>query len=285
MKKLLVINYFVMILMILSFLISCSVLNEPPTVEITGWCTENIDKSFWTKWGYSPEATAYFNIWVEASDPNGIDDIEWVQVQDPEYTTWVLKDSSTGVDLYNKEGGFFGGMIRCNSIRYPHAVCLGQYKVLVLDSFGNEAKDTIYFSQPGSTLGTGFIFSEDYTGVAAIEMLNRAIITNVTKEPNDITIEFEVDDTRVYNGLVILYNDSAEFIASSDYFKNTINSGTGIYTDGTTNILQIQSSEFELGSYTWDDVKGFHIVLTDGAQYSPEEEIWDHSSISIYIQI
>ena len=263
---------------------SCST-NNPPTVEITGWCTENIDESYWTKWGYTGGGTAYFDIWVEASDPDGIDDIEYVEVSNPEGLYWVLRDSETGKDHYDPEGGFFGGWRRYYSAGHPHRVLLGQYTALVRDSKGNEATDTLSFNEPGSLSGSGFLYSEDYTGSTSggIKMLQRAIITNATKGISDVTIEFTVDDTRVYNGYVWFFDVSAEYITWSDFFKNTINSGAGLNTDGfTNNILQIQSTDLALGTFTWNDISGFHIVLTDGLQYSPNEDWWDHRSISAY---
>ena len=259
--------------------------NEPPTCEITGWCVENIDESFWTKWGYTGGATAYFDIWVEASDPDGIDDITYVKVTNPEGTYWVLRDSETGKDHYDPEGGFFGGWRRYYSADHPHRVLLGQYTALVRDSKGNEATDTLSFNEPGSLSGSGFLYSEDYTGSTSggKKMLQRAVITNAIKDISDITIEFTVNDTRVYNGWVWFYDVSTEYITWSDFFKNTINSGAGLYTDGfTTNILQIHPTDLDLGTFTWNDISGFHIVLTDGLQYSPKEDLFDHFSISAY---
>jgi len=254
-----------------------------PTAKITSWVTENIDNSFWTKDGGSGGGTAYFDIWIEASDPDGIDDITYVKVTNPEGYYWVLRDSGTGKDHYDPEGGFFGGWRRYYSSDHPHKFILGLYSVLVRDSTGNEATDSVNFSAPGSTSGDGFIFSEDYTGstVDGIEMLKRASITNAAKGIREITIEFQVDDDRVYNGFVWFYDNSAEYITWSGLFKNTINSGAGIYTNGATNTLRIQSFDLELGSYNWADIKGFHVILRDGAQFSPEED-WEHRSISQY---
>ncbi len=91
-------------LIALLYFTSCSM---PPTVEITDWCTENIDESYWTKSGGTGGGTAYFDIWVEVNDPDGIDDITYVKVTNPEGTYWVLRDSETGEDHYDPEGGFF----------------------------------------------------------------------------------------------------------------------------------------------------------------------------------
>ncbi len=258
------------------------------TVEITGWVIDNIDKSYWTKWGYTDVwGTAFFNIWVEANDPDGIDDITYVEVSDPEGWYWVLRDSSTGIDLYDPEGGFFGGWRLWYSSSYPNAVYLGQYTALVRDSDGNEATDTQFFSRPGSTSGNGFVYSEDYKGITTggIEMIKRANIISKTKEADDITIEFQVDDSRVFNGFIWFYDSSAEHITWSGYFKNTINGGAGLNVDGTTNTLVIQSSDLDLGSFIWGDISGFHVVLGDGIQYSPREDFIDHRSISSYEEL
>jgi len=98
-----------------------------PTAKITSWVTENIDNSFWTKDGGSGGGTAYFDIWIEASDPDGIDDITYVKVTNPEGYYWVLRDSGTGKDHYDPEGGFFGGWRRYYSSDHPHKYILGLY--------------------------------------------------------------------------------------------------------------------------------------------------------------
>jgi len=279
-----IISFIVSSIIFLYFISCANNGNEPPTCEITHWCTENIDESYWTKWGYTGGGTAYFDIWVEASDPDGIDDITYVKVTNPEGTYWVLRDSETGKDQYDPEGGFFGGWRACYSSSHPHAVYLGQYTALVRDSDGNEVTDTQLFSKPGSTSGNGFVYSEEYMGstTGGIEMIKRATITSKINGVNDITIEFQVDDSRVYNGFIWFYDSSAEYITWSGFFKNTINGGAGLHVDGTTNTLVIQSSDLDLGSFTWGDITGFHVVVCDGSQYSPKEDYYDHRSISSY---
>ncbi len=55
-------------------------------------------------------------------------------------------------------------------------------------------------------------------------------------------------------------------------------------TDGSPNTLQILSVDLDLGTYNFIDIDGFHVVLTDGAQYAPEDTYYDHRSISAYAQ-
>lgn len=279
-----IISFIVSSILFLYFISCANNGNEPPTVEITGWVIENIDTSYWTKGGSTAGGTAYFDIWVRVNDPEGIDDITYVEVSNPEGSSWTLRDNSTGKDFYDEEGDFFGGWRRHYSSSYPHVVYLGQYTALVRDSAGNEATDTFSFPKPGSTSGNGFVYTEDYTGSTAggIEMIKRATITNGTKGVNDITIEFQVNDSRVYNGYVWFYDSFAEYITWSDFFKNSINGGAGLNVDGTTNTLVIQSADLDLGSFTWGDISGFHVVLNDGSQYIPEEDMYDNLSISSY---
>lgn len=272
------------------YLISCSVpeQNQPPVINALGWATENIDGSFWTKWELPVNASAFFNVWVEADDPDGIDDITYVTVTNPIGTFWVLRDTSIGIDFYDIQGGFFGGWQRFYNPATPHVVYLGQYSVLVRDSAGNEVSDIIDFNNPGSSLIEDvFIYSEEYIGdkTDGTDMVHLPTITGVVKDTNTITIEFQVTDARVYNGAIWFYSASAEFITWSGFFKNTINGGSGLYNNGTTNSLVIQSAELDLGSFTWDDISGFHIALQDGFQYSPREDMYDHLSISLYYEI
>jgi sulfatase modifying factor 1 len=257
--------------------------SDPLTVEITGWYMENADESAVSKYGDKANATAYIYISLKVKDPDGIDDVIYVEVSNPQDRYWILRDSSSGIDLYDPEYKRFIANGLWSSVN-PNSIILGQYTAFVLDSDFNSATNTINFSSPGTTLPEeGFIYSEDYKRVTdgGIEMLKRASITNFVKGEDSITIEFQVDDTRVFNGYVWIYDGSPEYITYSDYFINTINYGSGIFNDGTTNTLTIQSSDLDLGSYTWDDINGFHVILTDGVQYSPKET-WDHRSVSQY---
>jgi len=272
-------------------LISCdlSQKNKSPSFSrYSGWTAENIDPSYWTKLGDTSDATAFRDFWIYVDDPDGVDDIVLITVTDPNDYTWTLQNSETGKSLYDEDGGFWGGWRRHDDSGSPHTLILGTYTVLVRDSGGNEITWSVDFNAPGSSSGSGFLYTEDYTLSTAggSKMLQRATSISGTKGASDITIQFKVDDTRVINGYVWFYDDTADYITLSDFFRNTINSSSGIiYTDGvTTNTLQMTASELDLGSYSLSDVAGFHIVLTDGEQYAPYETWYDHRSISEYLQ-
>jgi len=273
--------------------VGCDIINpigeekngEPEIIGNSGWVVENIDPSFWTKWGQSSDATAFLGLWIYASDPDGIQDITYVSVISPRDELFVLRDKSIGVDHYDDDNDRFGGRLYY-SLDHPHGVTLGRYTVLIRDSAGHEVTDTISVNSPGTKSGSGSIYSENYTGSTSSspKMLKRASILSATKGSGDITIQFRTDDLRVYNGYVWFYDASANYITSSGYFKNKVNDGAGLRTDGTIDTLKVQSSDLELGDFTFDDIKGLHVILMDGAQYAPEEA-YDHRSISQYQKI
>ena len=272
-------------------LISCNLSqkNESPSFSrYVGWVAENIDPSYWTKDGGISNATAFRDFWIYVDDPDGVGDIVLITVTDPNDSTWTLQNSKTGKSHYTRDGGFWGGWERYYDSDNPHTVILGTYSVLVRDSEENEITTSIDFNAPGSSSGSGFIYSEDYTLSTAggTKMLQRAISISGAKGASDMTIQFKVDDNRVINGYVWFYDGTASYITWSDFFKNTINGDSGvIYTDGiTTNTLQISVSELDFGSYALSDVAGFHIVLTDGEQYAPYETSYDNRSVSEYVQ-
>ena len=265
------------------FLLSCDLFqkNEPPSFSRDfGWATSNVDPTFWTKRGNTAPATAFLLFQVLAYDPDGYQDISIIDVIHPDgVTTWSLEDH------YNSAGGYWGGWYYYDSDN-PHAVELGNYTVVVRDSAYYEITGSIIFNSPGSSSGSGFIYSEDFTGSTSggAEMIHRALNLSGNKNINDLSISFTVTDNRVVNGWVWFYDGSASLITNSGRFKNTINSGGGLKTDGSANTLQISSGDLELGIYTFSDITGFHVVVTDGAQYAPEETYYDHRSISEYVQ-
>jgi len=203
-----------------------------------------------------------------------------IDVIDPEGRTWYIEDD------YEEAYGYWGGWwYYVGSER--DRVELGTYEVVARDSEGHEISTTVSFNRPGSSSGSGFIYSEDYSGdrTGGAEMLNRASNLSGTKGVSDLTISFTVDDSQVINGWIWFYDDSVEvnYITVSDWLKGTVNGGGGLNTNGALNTLNISAAELgDLGSYAFSDIAGFHVILTDGDQYAPEDTYYDHRSISAY---
>ena len=95
-----------------------------------------------------------------------------------------------------------------------------------------------------------------------------------------VQISFFNDDSRVVNSLVWFLAGDGTFICSTGYLRDLVNGGDGIRSDDLANVVDIPIAELDLGQFTPNDLSGFHVVLTDGGQYAPETELWDHRSFS-----
>jgi hypothetical protein len=236
-----------------------------------------MDLSFGGKRGEVQPATAFLLFQVFIDDPDGHDDIEEIDVIHPDGFAWYIEDD------YDEAGGYWGGWYYYSNSA-PHAVVLGIYEVVARDSADHEITASVSINTPGSSIGSGFIYSEDYTGptVGGVEMLNRATSPSGTKGASELSLSFMVNDSRVNNGRISFYDSNGDWITVSDWFKDIINGGSGLNTDGSLNTLNISSSKLDLQGYSYSDVAGYHVALFDGAQYAPEDTQYDHRSFSEY---
>lgn len=260
------------------FVLSCNLAqtNRPPVFSGIGWATSNYDPSFWTKTGGTAPATGFRCFQVFIDDPDVRQDIVEITVSDPLGQSWSLEDD------YDSESGYWGGYFYYSSSS-PDRIELGTYEVLARDSAGHEISSTFAVNRPGEVSGTGFLFSPDYGGIktGGDPMLARAFDLSGSKTAGDLTVSFKVNDSRVYNGWVWFYDAAGGYIGYSDWFKDTINGGSGLHTDGiTANSLVLTAADL---TGFFDSIAGFHVVLTDGAQLAPEIN-YDHRSISAYAE-
>jgi hypothetical protein len=250
-----------------------------PDITIDAFATENIDKSYWQ---YKPHVTAFFYVECTIVDPDGIDDIIEVKMDGPYDDVWTLKDNGAGINMFDDNGQmwhrFYTGVLN----RIP----IGEYVIMAKDTSGNEVSTAFTFGEPGSTTGTGFVYSDEYdeSKVDGKKMIERVVINNVIKAEDTITVEFTIDDERVFNGRICFYDAGKNEMTRSGYIKNIVNDGNGIYTDGSLNILVLQRENLDMTADEWKNAAKLHFVVTDGEQFLPEENIYHHRSISaLYI--
>jgi hypothetical protein len=164
-------------------------------------------------------------------------------------------------------------------------VALGAYSVYVRDSADHETAGLVDFFYPGQDTDSGYddLFSEDFLGThpADEDMLFRATGLSGTNNGTTISVDFQVNDPRVYNGYLWFYDSAGEYITWSGWFTDL--EGVGwLNTAGGVNTLDLTASDLDLGGYSLSDIEGFHVVLCDGAQYAPNLTYYDHRSISAY---
>jgi hypothetical protein len=241
-----------------------------------GWAIENIDPTFWTN---APPATMYRNFWIYAEDPDGAQDIVYIAVTDSSGHYWTLQDD------YDPTYDYWGGWGRCYDSSSPDMARLGSYEVLVRDSAGHEITTTIACNGPAGESGFSFVYSEAYSGnlSGGTPALRKATSLDGTRDADQITVKFTVDDARVHEGWLWLYDSSGHYIGWTDRFWGIINSGSGIYTDDSLNTLVMSSTQLKLESgHSFTEVAGFEVVLTDGGQYT-EPTWYDYRSISAHL--
>jgi hypothetical protein len=276
------------VLLFVVLICACGLGNKPPVFDNDlGWVFENIHPSYWTKsGGTDPGATAFRDFWVHAEDPDGQEDITYVCVTDSEGVDWLLEDHDTGYSAYNTSGNYWGGWRPYYYPSAPNRVALGTYTTVVRDSAGHEISRTDTIPGPGGFSGYSFAYTEEEGSTAGgTPMVKRATGLSGTKLGDRIRVQFSVNDSNVYvyDGFVWLYDSSPNYIGVTNRFRATINGGggAGIYTNGSTNTLEVLFTDLNLGTHSSSEIRGFHVVLTDGAQYAPETG-YDFRSISAY---
>jgi hypothetical protein len=274
----------VFFLPIVALLSSCGLFNSPPEFDNdVGWVFENIHPSFWTKdGGASPGATAFRNFWIHAEDPDGQEDITYVCVTDSENVDWVFEDAESGYSLYNDDGGFWGGWVRYFSSFSPYRIALGTHTTVVRDSREHEISRTDVFNGPGGTPGYSFAYAaeEDAGAIGGTPLLARATaLSGDWYNASHIEVRFTVTDTAVFDGYVWLYDSSANYVGWTDWFHTM-----GAINNAGANTFTIDFSDLDLGTHDPSEIYGFHVVLTDGAQYTqpPDDTYYDNRSISEY---
>ena len=258
--------------------------NEPPVFDENGisWVVQNHHPSYWTKNGYEANYSSSIRVAISVDDKNGINDLSYVGFTNPENTEWVFKDSYYGINDYDAEKGYFGNL-RCYKSSSPDKVMLGNYKASVIDTANNSVSKDFTVWGPNEDASHDFVYSEDYSGNTAggIPNLKRAEYSNHTLGIDTISVDFSVNDSRVYNGYFWLYDNSQDYVGLTRFFRDAVNGGSGLKTDGSVNNFDFFGTDIKFSAgKTIDDVYGFHIVLVDGQQYGGA--YYDYRSISEY---
>ena len=265
------------------------------TITRVGWVIENIPTTFWTS--NAPSSTCFYNWFVYyEGDDISLSDIQSARI----YTTngyWNLIPTSNFFDGTNK---MIGGWAR-NCWKDDHIVPIGAFRVEIVLTNGYTAPPyNTTFPAPGDTVtnGNNYVYTEDYTPLPApsdyTPMIKRATILpgyTIDDTTKEITIEFNVDDTLVYNGLVCLFDSSGYEIGYTGYFRNFETgdldtalidqlNNTGAPNTNTINISDIDNEINYHTGKTFNDIDEFMIILTDGKQYEFQSASYDCRSFT-----
>ena len=242
-----------------------------------------------------PFESLKFFIEVKVTDPEGLADIDYIDVEHPGGTLyWTLYESerfgSYRADCRYDNSDVYGCLFY--DINSPHSIELQGWKLVVKDKAGNETTKDFDFKLPSGIQPTSerFVYTEFYSGhtVNGVETLKRPKNFSVISWHGTQSFEFEftVEDPRV-----VMYG--IEFWVADDALNEWVFAG-GLHSESPSisstalvqgnNVVSVSVSvpwsEIQLnGSYTVDDIGGFHVVAFDEPEYFANGGGW-HNYLS-----
>ena len=280
--------------------LSCDDSNRYPEILDIGWTLENIDSSFWED--SDSYRSAFLNIWIAFEESELVaESIESVAIVSPTGVYWQITAPEALTYYYDTESLVFGGWFRFYSTSPASngsVLPIGNYEFDVTYTNSKTVTKLFTIPAPGSTTSgsTSYVYTEDYTGTIGGDykaLPKRANITNcvLTSANTEVTIEFNVDDSNIYNCSIWFYDESGNYVGRSGWLRDfstgslasVINNGTELNVDGSNNsiVLSLADISYQEGK-TSADLNSVHIILTDGLQYASSTDIdgYDTRSIS-----
>lgn len=270
-------------LFLIVFLLSCNLsdkeeLENRISAQYIDWTVYNLEA------GSIGDETAYIKFFIQFESKNlQIYHLDEIKITSPEGRTWTF-------DSYNKinpnfdrnDKAFTTNQLFSSS--HPNYMPIGDYEILITDNNDIKKKYTINIPVPGEASSLDYVnsYTEDYLldfipESNQVPMLNRAKIKSVEKVPNEVAVTFLIEDDRVGNGSVYLYNGSGKLMAISNHFinketddiNNQLNNGVSFNRNGSDNVLLLteEGLDYKSDDYLISSIKKVKILLEDGEKY------------------
>ena len=269
-----------MLIIVLLVFAGCPIpMAQSAAITDVGWYIDNIDQSFWLTTPPSTHALIYFSIYC--SGDVSASDISSVKVTGPDSAVWTLGPSSLTINAQYHE------VILSYLMESGHAdtMPIGIYVFELTYTDGSKTSYNQLIPAPDSTSTNGY--TKVYTQELApsppadgTETVRRATLGAHSNSGGTLTINFTVDDSKVYNGYVWLFDSAnnyvgsttTEFRSGSDGGVLPILNGAGSFdTSGGNNTVTFTNGEIYYQSgKTFSDINKFILVLTDGHQYASQ---------------
>ncbi len=220
-------------------------------------------------------------------DPEGLADIDYIDVENPSGDLyWTLYESeSYGPNRQNCRYGdsdTYGCLFQ--DADSPHSILLKGWKIIAVDKAGNETIKSFDFKLPsGSTAALEqFVYTEHYTDSTAggIETLGKPKNVSVISDAGTQSFElrFTIDDPQVtkYDVEFWVTDDThVDYWIFAGWLGQESPSISSTALVQGLNVVNIPWSEIQLdGSYTVDDIDGFHVVAFDEPEVLSRDYSW-----------
>lgn len=226
-------------------------------------------------------------------------DIKSIVVKSPTGQHWHF-DSQEVIEYMMKSKKCDLAIEYLHKATTPNELPLGEYNFEIILHNGFKITEKLNVPAPDSvdTDGNLGVYTEDYQNAENppekfISMPKRAIINDcvMDEEESKLIVKFLVDDPRIYNGWICLYDSYNKYLGSSNYFRNfnngefskVLNNGTDFNIVGSENlaIISINDINFKEDWYSIKDISNIRIGLSDGYQYTDIPVFYDTESLSL----
>jgi hypothetical protein len=279
----------------------------PPTlsanIERVNWSIGNIPANFW-QGGSGPAVVLNLYVYLESTVLEATD-IKSISIRNSidETRSWSYEASDIPINFfilddekkYLKLENIYSSAISDNS----SVLFLGTYTVTVELQSGESDTEEIKMTAPNSLEAGSYRYTystEDYDGTPPNDYVALPKRANVTARLNPansvLTINFSVDDERVYSGWVNFYNQEGVFLGQlGGYFRDfsdgsihpKLNTGDSFNTSGAENTLKVNLGDLDKAAndFKLSDIAKVFVALSDGKQHENGAKRFNFYSYSL----
>ena len=267
-----------LLLVLTAALVAGSGCDSPKTAHaaFVGWYVNSIDPTNNT---VASDVTCNYYLSLRWDGDAGLSDIEYARVYLPDHNHyWSFKLDEEHFEAEKKRvSGYF--MFNENH----NAVPIGDMQAAIKVKNGDVSTLDRTMTSPASTSTMGYAYAYSENGSALdstyVPALKRPIVTahSIDYQALQLSLTFTVNDSRVYDGYLWLYDAADTYIGYSSYFRgsisgavsSTINGGAAFNTDGSSNVTVMDNSDISfLAGHDFTNVTKALLVVTDGTQYA-----------------
>jgi hypothetical protein len=268
-------------------LFSCNLDSKTVTISDTGFIVENISTSFWLS-ANPPTGTMFVTISISYNEQLSTSDFSKIEISDEDNHKWTLDSNNFTCDETKK-------VLKANrlwSSSIGNKARIGNYKITVFLTNGASATSNCIVREPHTLNNpTTVIYAVDgVPGANEVAAIPRATIGTRTKTLTEVTVQFSINDSEVYNGWIWFFDSANNYLGYSGTFRDSAGDlRTSLIpvlnTSGTMNTVTINSSTISYG--TISDISNIVkciVVLCDGYQFTSHTE-FDYISLGARVSI
>jgi hypothetical protein len=267
-----------LLLLLAGITVGSSGCGSPKTAHaaFVGWYIDSVDPAFHT---VASDVTCSYFLSLRWEGDAGLSDIEYARVYLPDhnrYWSFVLDEAHFDA-VKKKVFGYF-------TFNEDHnAVPIGDMQAAIKVKDGDVSTLDRTFTAPASTSTMGYDYAYSENGNALnstyVPAIKRPTVTahSIDYLASQLSVTFAVNDNRVYDGYLWLYDGADTYIGYSSYFRGSadgavstiVNGGTTFNTDGSSNVVVTGSADVTLfAGYDFMSIAKVVVVVTDGTQYA-----------------